>query len=132
MTGSNLKRLYLLLPLITVFLMSFEHKSIKKEMSVDTCFPSVYLSSVFPFPLVIETGLREIDEEVDSQTAVSGVKKGHIKYKKKFKRPQVSIGIRPPAKDIERVDFNSTSKPTYSKPYFLSHLHHFLFRLTPF
>ncbi len=132
MTGSNLKKLYLFLPLITVFLMSFEHKSIKTERPVESCFSSSDVCSIFSFPPAMDTSFREIGGDPDAETVVSNVKKGHVKYKKKFKRPQVSTGVRPPAKDLERVDFDPSSKISYSKPYFLSHLHHFLFRLTPF
>jgi hypothetical protein len=55
-----------------------------------------------------------------------------VKYKKKFKRTShVFPGIRPPVKEVTPGVFN-ISAPIYSKPYFLSHLQHFLFRLTPF
>ncbi|MDB5250515.1 MAG: hypothetical protein JWQ40_4909 [Segetibacter sp.] len=135
MKGSNCKRLYfMLLPFITVFLMSFEANGIKTGTPDTFCISSSsHVSSVFSFPTEIETAFRELKNNTDIETDVSDVKKRQVKYKKKFKRsPQVSTGIRPPAKDLESADFDSSSKTPYSKPHFLSHLHHFLFRLTPF
>jgi hypothetical protein len=54
-------------------------------------------------------------------------------YRKKFKRTSNAFsGIKPPIKDLSPVAFNLSSNATYNRPYFLSHLHHFLFLLTPF
>jgi len=54
-------------------------------------------------------------------------------YRKKFKRTSnVFSGIKPPIKDLSPVAFNVSSKITYNRPHFLSLLHRFLFRLTPF
>ena len=56
-----------------------------------------------------------------------------FKFKKKFKRSLPAFsGINVPSRIIEPVPFNIFLKTSYSKPHFLSHLHHFLFRLTPF
>lgn len=56
----------------------------------------------------------------------------YSKYKKKHKRIQhFSHKIKTPVKIL--TPFTPVQvKETYSQPYFLLHLHHFLFRLTPF
>jgi hypothetical protein len=55
------------------------------------------------------------------------------RYKKNYKRTITSTPrIEPPVKEIDSVTAYIYAKETYSKPHFLSHLHHFLFRLTPF
>jgi hypothetical protein len=54
-------------------------------------------------------------------------------YRKKFKRTSnVFSGIKPPVKDLPPLAFNVPANTIYNKPHFLSHLHRFLFRLTPF
>jgi hypothetical protein len=56
-----------------------------------------------------------------------------LNYRKKLKRwIQLFSGIRPPVKDAEQSCFYLSLKHGYNTPYFLSHLHAFLFRLTPF
>lgn len=56
----------------------------------------------------------------------------YFKYKKKHKRvQQFSNKIKTPVK-IVTVFTPASEEETYTKPYFLSHLHHYLFRLTPF
>jgi len=56
-----------------------------------------------------------------------------VKYKKKYKiTTPVFAGLKQPVKDVDPLFLYICSKETYSKPHFLSHLHHFLFRLTPF
>ena len=58
---------------------------------------------------------------------------GAAKYKKRFKRfYSFSTKLERPVKDIDLLPVNIFTKETYSKPHFLSHLHQFLFRLTPF
>ena len=59
--------------------------------------------------------------------------KTFVKYRKKFKRVYTSsVRLKPPVKDLDPLTVNIFTKESYSKPFFLSHLHHFLFRLTPF
>jgi hypothetical protein len=55
------------------------------------------------------------------------------KQKKKYKRilPGSST-LRQPVRDIDIIPQNIYIKETYSKPFFISPLHRFLFRLTPF
>lgn len=55
------------------------------------------------------------------------------KQKKKYKRiiPGSST-LRPPVRDVDIIPQNIYIKETYSKPFFISPLHRFLFRLTPF
>ena len=72
----------------------------------------------------------EFDEVAPKQIAQNYHLTG---YRKKFKRTSnVFSGIKPPIKDLSPVAFNVSSNITYNRPYFLSHLHRFLFRLTPF
>lgn len=53
--------------------------------------------------------------------------------KKKIKRwSQPFPELKPPVKHVELIPFNVFSKIHYSKPHFLSQLHAFLFRFTPF
>ena len=53
-------------------------------------------------------------------------------YRKKYKRvQQFSNKIKIPVKVVTTI-VPAGEKITYTKPYFLSHLHYFLFRLTPF
>jgi len=55
------------------------------------------------------------------------------KIKKKYKRVHpASTTLRPPVRDIDIIPQNIYIKETYSKPHFISPLHRFLFRLTPF
>jgi hypothetical protein len=61
------------------------------------------------------------------------VKDKVIKYRKKYKRTRnVLSAIKPPVKELPRLLFNIFPEDSYATPHFLSHLHHFLFRLTPF
>ena len=55
------------------------------------------------------------------------------KIKKKYKRvvPGSSM-LRQPVRDVDILPVNIYIKETYSKPFFVSPLHRFLFRLTPF
>lgn len=54
------------------------------------------------------------------------------KYKKKYRNTTVFPGLKIPIKYLDEVSIFINSIITYSKPHFLTHLHHFLFRLTPF
>lgn len=59
--------------------------------------------------------------------------KNIAKYKKKYKRINSSpTRLERPVRDVENAPVNIFTKDLYSKPHFLSHLHRFLFRLTPF
>ncbi len=61
------------------------------------------------------------------------VLKHFFKFRKKSKKlPSYSTRIKAPTREIDPITLCINSKETYSKPHFLSHLHHFLFRLTPF
>ena len=73
-----------------------------------------------------------IEDTYGSNTNVHGrVKLLH--YKKKYKRIVSSYpDLKTPVKYLDIVPRSKNAKPTYSKPHFLSQLHHFLFRLTPF
>ncbi|RYZ47794.1 MAG: hypothetical protein EOO14_23045 [Chitinophagaceae bacterium] len=55
------------------------------------------------------------------------------KIKKKYKRvvPGSSM-LRQPVREVDIIPLNIYIKETYSKPFFVSPLHRFLFRLTPF
>lgn len=56
-----------------------------------------------------------------------------VRCKKKFKRTfTYSTRLKQPVKDIAIAWTDIFTDETYNKPYFLSHQHHFLFRLTPF
>ena len=56
-----------------------------------------------------------------------------FKLKKKHKRMlPASSTLRQPAREMDIIPQNIYLKETYSKPHFLSQLHRFLFRLTPF
>jgi hypothetical protein len=121
--------------ILALFLLSFRY-----DNRNENCFlhkntsASLYFSS-FSFPYktvlsdVVKTGSSPIlfhsHKYLQAESKL-------VKYKKKFKRTShVFPGIRPPVKEVPPVVFNS-STPVYSKPYFLSQLQYFLFRLTPF
>ncbi|HUC82274.1 MAG TPA: hypothetical protein VMR70_15320 [Flavisolibacter sp.] len=56
-----------------------------------------------------------------------------VRYKKKYKRTiSSSCAPRPVVREVDRIPQNIYIKETYSKPFFVSPLHRFLFRLTPF
>ena len=79
-------------------------------------------------------GVEKITDGVEVKVSkVAGYHKSLARYCKKYKRASsVSMGIRPHVKKIEAVLFDTRGKWTYAQPFFLSHLHSFLFRLTPF
>lgn len=61
------------------------------------------------------------------------IKNQFVSYKKKFKRWRPAFsGFKVPAKAVASVAYSDSLKNNYIKPDFLSHLHNFLFRLTPF
>lgn len=66
-------------------------------------------------------------------THVTHLNKKPARCKKLFKRTvNFPSSPAPPTKEIDNASHFIPTKEIYSKPYFLSHLHHFLFRLTPF
>jgi hypothetical protein len=78
--------------------------------------------------------LQKIADEAAEKTLIKwGIHKSLTKYRKKYKRVSpISPGLRQPVRNIECLAFDITGKTTYLKPFFLSLLHSFLFRLTPF
>jgi hypothetical protein len=136
----NFTRPFLLLSTImAIMMMSFKAESINKYSPTAACKPFSFANSSFPDTLahVISTDAISAKTLLDNETAFdqekSRFKNKQLKFRKKFKRlPQGLTGFRPPVKNVESARFNLFSISTYNKPYFLSHLHYFLFRLTPF
>jgi len=78
--------------------------------------------------------LHKLIDEVGEKTFIGQIYHApQLKYKKKYRRwSSVSLGIRQPVRNLEARIFDSGGNTVYIKPFFLSHLHSFLFRLTPF
>lgn len=124
---------------MVVFLSSFSLKN--KEMQIKPPAPNSLSASTISFhsisngSLIYGVATFSAEETVFSKKTPLNqhVKNKLIKYRKKFKRTSnIYSGIRPPSKELPPGTFNLFSKVTYTRPHFLSHLHHFLFRLTPF
>jgi hypothetical protein len=133
-TKSNLLFFFLVL-----FLFSFTPKD--KEIHVQSAAPNSFSTSSISFyclsgSSVLQQQTLNCAENIVLVARRQGnvhVKDKLIKYRKKYKRTSnVCSGIRPPAKDLSPLIFNLFTKESYTTPHFLSHLHHFLFRLTPF
>ena len=54
------------------------------------------------------------------------------RHTKKYRQTSVYPSLKIPVKYLDEVSVFINSITTYSRPYFLTHLHRFLFRLTPF
>lgn len=133
-TKSNLLFLFLV-----VLLCSFTFKD--TETRNPSSAPNSLSNSLTPFHT--RSGSSVIQEETFNSAentlltpesrGTLHVKDKLIKYRKKYKRTSnVYSGIRPPSRVVSPVVFSLFSKETYTTPHFLSHLHHFLFRLKPF
>lgn len=134
MQDSSCKRYYFLfLPLVIVFLMSFL-KDLQAQPSAATLVSVPAAVAEHEFYSEQNISLKQIIDEVSERTVLDqNVNKPQVKYCKKYKRwSSISAGIRPPVKNIESQVFCWSGNSTYIKPFFLSHLHSFLFRLTPF
>jgi hypothetical protein len=133
MTNGCRKYYLLLLPLVVAFLMSLVVTRVEAS-------PSVFLSDLSSESA--ENGLftKEISilpkvDDVLAQQAIQNhdLHQSLIKYRKKYKRlSSATAVIRLPVKNIETIAFNINGKTSYVRPFFLSLLHSFLFRLTPF
>jgi len=121
--------------IMALFLLSFRYDNrnenccVQQNTSASPYFSSFSFSSKTGLYDLVKTGSSPIlfhsHKYLQSESKL-------VKYKKKFKRTShVFPGIRPPVKQVPPVVFDS-SAPVYSKPYFLSQLQYFLFRLTPF
>ena len=72
-------------------------------------------------------------DKVQLDKVRSGSRNKFIKYRKKFKRiSSGSSAFKTPVRFVNPISFGTHYKPTYTDPHFLSHLHLFLFRLSPF
>lgn len=127
----------LLLTILGLFLMSINKKNTKDSSALSY---NLY-SNLDNYDLKLKS-FTEATTIFDIKTLITkdnlDFKKAHFKnkqfqYRKKYKRWLPGFtGFKPPVKYIQVTPFNIYLKANYSKPHFLSHLHHFLFRLTPF
>lgn len=91
--------------------------------------PSATASQVLHFFGNIHLSLPDYLSFETEETLVPKI----CKQKKKYKRILTgSSTLRPPVRDVDIIPQNIYIKETYSKPFFISPLHRFLFRLTPF
>lgn len=133
--GSYTKLNLLLITIVSMFLMSFDSGSIKTTAPSDTFDYSVNDLSSFPLASSSATYLNLITNlSVENAATVNPHFNDKFdKLKKKYRRSIHSYaGIKHPVRQIEQRLQYISSNETYSKPHFLSHLQHFLFRLTPF
>ncbi|WP_207494483.1 hypothetical protein [Aridibaculum aurantiacum] len=105
------------------------------DASSDIFDPSFFSEPVAKPPVI--TLHASFDEELIEDLAEEEegfkVSKKVSKFKKKIKRASSAFsGFRQPVRDVESIYVLTRSTINYTKPHFLSHLHHFLFRLTPF
>lgn len=92
-------------------------------------------ATIDPFAPNINLATTSLPFTTKSRYTGSSVQVGKklARYKKYYKRTITSTPrLEPPVKEIDTVTAYIYAKETYSKPHFLSHLHRFLFRLTPF
>ena len=130
--------LHLLLTGMVTLLMSFstEDKAISALPDSDY-YAAIIENASDAFDLTISENFRfatnsvliySFDEANDKE-----LKTRLFKGKKKYKRILNNFSeVKSPVRDNPPVSFNIFWKDLYSKPHFLSHIHHFLFRLTPF
>ena len=133
MAKSSCRKYHLLfLPLVVAFLMSFKSTGIQEGLP---------FTSTRQIPAEVTTGPASsefknhgtIDLAIPGDVIQNTLHKSFIKYRKKYKRiSSASAGVRPPVRQIEANYLDLNGITTYVKPFFLSHLHSFLFRLTPF
>ncbi len=132
---ANSRRRYYLffLPLVIVFLVSFKY-GIRRQSSATVFMFVSPADAKCDFFSEENLSFKKIVEEASEKTSIShNFNKPQVKYWKKYRRwSSVSLGIRQPVRNIEACIFDSNGDSTYIKPFFLSHLHSFLFRLTPF
>lgn len=134
----NWKKFYLFILSLLVFsqgLLAEEHITGATPVANDRL--TTHLISLFPAKTNLFSQPAEItidDARVDFEPHYDySFRKTVLKYKKKIKRAYTfSTRLKHPVKEIDIVAINIFTKESYSKPFFLSHLHHFLFRLTPF
>ena len=132
----NYTRTNLWLLSLVMFLMSFTTKEISTDPSLAAAKTSLTLDA-YSFELPTVVNLKEISNKAFTQffehTHPTIIKSKPVKYKK-YKRATTNSfsGINAPVKEIPALSFNIFWKDSYSKPHFLSHIHSFVFRLTPF
>jgi hypothetical protein len=135
----NYTKINLLFLSILVLLMSFTAKDEETESPNNA---STYINAgslnYYTFSVVPSIGLKSLinipASQIFEDATKSELKTTFVKQRKKCKRLVNSLcsGIQPPVKEIDPAEFNIFWKDSYSKPYFLSHIHSFVFRLTPF
>lgn len=135
--GSYTKLNLLLITIVAMCTVSFASESIKTSSPVAAhhLFSIASYSYTASPPVVINYGITSdaTFDKIDIHQNFLKLKINYISCKKKFKRAtQVLQGLKLPVKNLEDVAFNIYINPVYSRPHFLSHLHYFLFRLTPF
>lgn len=135
----NYTRINLLfVTILSVFFMSFTIKDVERPAtSVDYHSSSFSIYSSFTTPgSCVDFQISNNSYFQDYSDLRHEYRKGfnsQFKYKKKLKRLQQSVtGLRLPVKYIEWSANDPSARCTYTKPHFLTPLHRYLFRLTPF
>ena len=132
-------KLNLLFLSMIVSLMSFASNGLNAD-EPSRAYKYVQLATLycplFHFPSI--TDLRELANinlfQLVEKSPETAFKSKLSKQTKKCKRivNNIFLGLNPPVKEIDPFVFNIFWKDSYSKPHFLSHIHSFIFRLTPF
>lgn len=122
----------LLISTLVVILVSLVYSIEEPDDSVIT-----HISSTSPFDFSVfngyQLGNHTVHLQLTDEEQPPIVEKQSVTKKKKLKRfVPVFWEINSPVKEIAPAVFNILRKNNYSKPYFLSHIHQFLFRLTLF
>jgi hypothetical protein len=134
--GNFTKPGLLFFAILSMFLMSFNSESIKTATPSDAFDYSVNTVSLSSLASSSATDFNAITNIISTETAASfnhGCKGKLEKLKKKYRRAiHTFSGIKQPVRQVELQLPSIYSKEIYTEPYFLSHLHRFLFRLTPF
>lgn len=134
MKRSSCRKYRFILPLVVGFLLSFNPLGIGNQAWA-AVVNSVSCNITKEYTDAFE---RESFEKITDAVAVKAIvkhvyHKSAVKYSKKFKRiSSTSPGIRQPVRELEAIEFNTNGRYNYVQPIFLSHLHSFLFRFTPF
>ncbi len=132
-------KLNLLFLSMIVSLMSFASNGLNAD-EPSRAYKYVQLATLdcplFHLPSI--TDLRELANinlfQLVEKSPETAFKSKLSKQTKKCKRivNNIFLGLNPPVKEIDPFVFNIFWKDSYSKPHFLSHIHSFIFRLTPF
>jgi hypothetical protein len=132
MTNTSRRYHLLLLSLLVAFVTSFTVTV--NEANLSSAFLSISSASAENDHSTENSILANVDDVAIQQTILSSnLHHSFTKWRKKYKRlSSASAGIRLPVKHIETIAFDINAKDFYIKPFFLSRLHSFLFRLTPF